>query len=99
MVLKQLICLGIKLSANNCAQAVVSQTSWGVRCMDVCADPNLSEPLLALGYSNGKVLLSNLGQNLDSGRLNGKEYCKYIILNNIMNAYIIYFLTNYNQVR
>lgn len=64
----------IKISPQNCAQVVVSQSGRGVRCVDACGDPTLAEPLLALGHNSGKVTLTSLGQNIDSVGLAGREF-------------------------
>lgn len=60
------------------ATIVASQSANGVRCVDISAIPEQPDPLLALGYANGRVTLSSLKQNYDPLGLVGREFGKHV---------------------
>ncbi|XP_026314034.1 GATOR complex protein MIOS-like [Hyposmocoma kahamanoa] len=64
----------IQMSPVRGATVLSSQSAGGVRCVDISAIPEQPDPLLALGYANGKVVLSNLKQTYDPLGLAGREF-------------------------
>lgn len=67
--------LGITLSEKTGAHLVASNNNYHyIKCIDVCPDSK-SEPLLAVGQANGKVVLTTFGPtSFDALGLNGKEF-------------------------
>lgn len=62
---------------------IASQSANGVRAVDVSAIAEQPEPLLALGHSNGRVILTALKQAYDPLGLVGREFSKYFIAENV----------------
>ncbi|XP_037294415.1 GATOR complex protein MIOS isoform X1 [Manduca sexta] len=62
------------ISSTRGATIIASQSASGVRCVDISAIPEQPEPLLALGYTSGKVALTTLKQTYDPLGLVGREF-------------------------
>ncbi|XP_035440073.2 GATOR complex protein MIOS [Spodoptera frugiperda] len=62
------------ISSTRGATVLASQSASGVRCVDISAIPEQPEPLLALGYANGRVALTTLKQTYDPLGLVGREF-------------------------
>ncbi|XP_022838047.1 GATOR complex protein MIOS [Spodoptera litura] len=62
------------VSSTRGATVLASQSASGVRCVDISAIPEQPEPLLALGYANGRVALTTLKQTYDPLGLVGREF-------------------------
>ncbi|XP_075977866.1 GATOR complex protein mio [Anticarsia gemmatalis] len=62
------------ISSTRGATVLASQSASGVRCADISAIPEQPEPLLALGYSTGRVALTTLKQTYDPLGLVGREF-------------------------
>ncbi|XP_028039726.1 GATOR complex protein MIOS [Bombyx mandarina] len=62
------------ISSTYGATVVASQSASGVRCVDISAEPEQPEPLLALGYASGRVSLTTLKQTYDPLGLVGREF-------------------------
>ncbi|KAL4706071.1 hypothetical protein ACJJTC_001669 [Scirpophaga incertulas] len=63
-----------QISPTRGATVIASQSANNVRCIDVSAIPDLPEPLLALGHSNGRVSLATLKQAYDPLGLVGRDF-------------------------
>lgn len=72
---------GITLSEKTGAHLVASNNNYHyIKCIDICPDSK-SEPLLAVGQANGKVVLATFGPtSFDALGLNGKEFGMFISL-------------------